>query len=117
MHLWMTKIESNVAVETTLPHVVDIPEIRGDGSVNTCSALYAGSITENQDVVSSAFVWAFASRSDIEHAQRAFESNNEGLSWERYLAEYLDDLRAAREARTEAEEDVDPAQFRRGFGL
>ena len=38
---------------------------------------------------------------DIAAAREAFEHDNEGLSWEEFAAEYLDDLRAVRESRAE----------------
>ena len=54
---------------------------------------------------------------DLMAARAAFEEDNEGMSWEDFAAEYLDDLRALRESRAEGRPTRSYEEFRKELGL
>ncbi len=56
-------------------------------------------------------------REDILAAREAFREDNEGMSWEEFVAEYFEDLRALRESRMEGEPKKSYEDFRRELGL
>ncbi|HDS73990.1 MAG TPA: hypothetical protein ENN56_00465 [Firmicutes bacterium] len=101
------------SIDTDSPQVLPVSTIRHTGNTeNTTSESYmAADFTITYDFNETQY------REDLLAAHEAFREDNEGLSWDEFVAEYFEDLRALRESRTESERKKSYEDFRRELGL